>query len=178
MNKQLKEVIEKERILYIPNQKSIKQKLIAWFEHNEAYTLFCFMRELCTIEYYSGKSRVRCIWHGRKLGKLSESLGGYYVSPGCLGQNVQFFHRGNTIINYRSKIGDGCRFHGDNCVGNNGKSPDCPVLGRNTDVGIGAKIIGGITLADDIKIGANAVVTKSFLEPGITIAGIPARKIK
>ena len=45
-------------------------------------------------------------------------------------------------------------------------------------MGFGAVIIGKIKIADGIKIGANSVVTKSFLEPNITIAGVPAKKIK
>lgn len=32
--------------------------------------------------------------------------------------------------------------------------------------------------ADNIKIGANAVVTKSFDEKGITLVGIPAHKLE
>ena len=44
-------------------------------------------------------------------------------------------------------------------------------------VGAGAKIIGNVKIADNIKIAAGAVVVNSFMEPGITIAGIPARKI-
>ena len=40
------------------------------------------------------------------------------------------------------------------------------------------KITAKIKIADGIKIGANSVVTKSFLEPNITIAGVPAKKIK
>lgn len=32
-------------------------------------------------------------------------------------------------------------------------------------------------IADDVVIGANAVVTKDIAEPGITVAGIPAKKI-
>ena len=39
------------------------------------------------------------------------------------------------------------------------------------------KIIGNVKIADNIKIAAGAVVVNSFMEPGITIAGIPARKI-
>ena len=46
------------------------------------------------------------------------------------------------------------------------------------DIGVGAVIIGNIEIADNIIIGANAVVNKSFKEEGITIAGVPARKIK
>ena len=39
-------------------------------------------------------------------------------------------------------------------------------------------IIGGVQIADDIKIGANAVVNRSFTEPGVTIAGVPAKVVK
>jgi serine O-acetyltransferase len=51
------------------------------------------------------------------------------------------------------------------------------VLGNNIYIGPGAKIFGKIRLADGIAIGANAVVNRSFDEPGITIAGVPARQI-
>lgn len=53
----------------------------------------------------------------------------------------------------------------------------CPQIGNNVEIGVGAKVIGNITIADNIKIGANAVVTKSFDEEGITLVGIPARKL-
>ena len=64
------------------------------------------------------------------------------------------------------------------CIGNNSFSMKAPVIGRNVDIGIGSKIIGDVTISDDIVIGANSVVTKSFLEKGIVIAGVPAKKIK
>ena len=44
-------------------------------------------------------------------------------------------------------------------------------------LGAGSKIMIGVHLADDIIVGANAVVTKSFNEPNIVLAGIPAKKI-
>ena len=53
----------------------------------------------------------------------------------------------------------------------------CPIIGDNVWIGPGVKIYGGIQIADDIQIGANAVVTKSFKEPGITIGGVPAIKL-
>jgi len=61
-----------------------------------------------------------------------------------------------------------------NEAGNNYKAPQ---LGNNVFIGPGAKILGKVKIADGIAIGANAVVTKSFLEPNITIAGVPAKKI-
>nr|WP_292372222.1 hypothetical protein [Methanosarcina sp. UBA411] len=50
-------------------------------------------------------------------------------------------------------------------------------MGNNVYIGPGAKIFGNITIADDIAIGANSVVNKSFYEKGISIAGVPAKKI-
>ena len=46
------------------------------------------------------------------------------------------------------------------------------------EIGVGAKIIGGVTIADNIKIGAGAVVVSSFYEEGVTIGGVPAKIIK
>jgi serine O-acetyltransferase len=52
-----------------------------------------------------------------------------------------------------------------------------PQIGNRVYIGSGARVIGNIKIADDVVIGANAVVTKDILESGTTWAGIPARKI-
>jgi serine O-acetyltransferase len=52
-----------------------------------------------------------------------------------------------------------------------------PCFGEGVTIGVGAKIIGGITLGDNVQVGAGAVVTKSFPENAI-IAGVPARLIR
>ncbi len=86
---------------------------------------------------------------------------------------------GKVVINARAKIGEHCKIMSDVTVGVIGSHlKSCaPRIGNRVYIGTGAKIIGDIEIADDIVIGANAVVTKSFTEPNITIAGIPARKI-
>ena len=38
-------------------------------------------------------------------------------------------------------------------------------------------VLNKMEIADNIAIGANSVVNKSFIEEGITIGGIPAKKI-
>lgn len=183
MNKQIKEIIDSERKIYIPHLKSVKLLVSAALTHEESYQIFKWIKELRLAEYYEDKKenniyrKILYYYHYRKMNVIGERLG-YFISTGVLGKNVKIYHKGSIIINYRSQIGNGCKFHGENCVGNNGITTECPVLGENVDVGVGAKIIGGITIADNIRIGANAVVTKSFLESGITIAGIPARKIE
>ena len=58
-----------------------------------------------------------------------------------------------------------------------GLGNQAPTIGNNVFIGPEAKVYGKIIIADDIAIGANSVVNKSFLEPGIGIAGAPAVKI-
>ena len=65
--------------------------------------------------------------------------------------------------------------HGNNIIGNKGdKVGKTPTIGDRVDIGAGAVIIGGISVANDCVIGANAVVNKDFLETGSLIIGVPA----
>lgn len=96
---------------------------------------------------------------------------------GKFGKNLRIWH-GNIIINGDAKIGDNCNFHGNNCIGTDGKSPIPPKIGNNVDIGFGAIIIGNIEIADGVKIGANSVVNKSVLEKNAVVAGVPAKIIK
>lgn len=51
------------------------------------------------------------------------------------------------------------------------------MIGDNVYIGPGAILYGPIAIADNIAIGANALVNRSFVEPDITIAGVPARQV-
>lgn len=50
-------------------------------------------------------------------------------------------------------------------------------VGKNVWIGEGASIMPGVTLGDNVIVGANAVVTHSF-ESNVVIAGCPAKIIK
>ena len=67
--------------------------------------------------------------------------------------------------------------HGANCIGNAATDFTAPQLGDNIDIGVGASVIGNVTIADGTRIGAGAVVTRSVLEKNTTIAGIPAKTL-
>lgn len=112
----------------------------------------------------------------RKRNKLGILLG-FHIPAGCFGEGLLIYHSGSIVVNDCAKIGKNCILHGENCIGNNGVTKDAPIIGDNCDIGIGAKIIGGVKLGNNIKIGANAVVTKSFEEDGIILAGVPAKII-
>ncbi|PFW54205.1 hypothetical protein COL13_25160 [Bacillus cereus] len=50
-------------------------------------------------------------------------------------------------------------------------------IGNNCFIGLNSIILPGVELADDIIVGAGSVVTKSFLQEGVVIAGNPARVV-
>ncbi len=112
-------------------------------------------------------------WLGRK-NRLGNKLG-FKIPCNCFGPGLTIYHHGEIIVNESARIGADCRLHGGNCIGNSGKTDEAPIIGDGLDLGIGAKIIGGVTLGNNVTVGANAVVTKSFEQDGVTLLGIPAK---
>mgnify|MGYP001065105101 CR=1 FL=1 len=94
------------------------------------------------------------------------------------GKGLSIAHTGPIMINSGAKIGENCRIHvGVNIGTQAGLVNSAPIIGNNVYIAPGAKLFGNIEIADNVVIGANAVVNKSFTENGITIAGVPAKKI-
>jgi len=103
---------------------------------------------------------------------------GFTILPNVFGPGLSIGHRGTIVINPCAKIGANCRIHVCVSIGTEaGHTFKAPVIGDNVYIGPGAKLFGKIYIADGIAIGANSVVTKSFCEKNITIAGVPAKKI-
>ena len=102
---------------------------------------------------------------------------GFSIPLNVFGPGLSIAHRGTITVNGNAKIGKNCRIHECTCIGATNGTGDAPQIGDNVFIGTGAKIIGNIVIGDDVAIGAGAVVTKSFEESNITIAGVPAKKI-
>lgn len=102
---------------------------------------------------------------------------GFSIPLNVFGPGLSIAHRGTIVVNGNAKIGKNCRIQECTTIGATSGNTNAPVLGDNVFIGSGARIIGGIKIADDVAIGANALVCKDVLEPGITIAGVPAKKI-
>lgn len=178
---ELKEYILNDNNWLIPNGK--KERFISDFASYPSRRLKKFLKYLRKQEYYintaNGSKRkgfMNLFFEGKK-NRLGMKLG-IEIGPNCFGKGLNVYHVGNIIVNPAVRAGENCSLHGGNCIGNNGKTKEVPKLGNNVDVGFGAVIIGNVKIADNIKIGANSVVNKSFLIPGVTIAGIPARIVK
>lgn len=97
---------------------------------------------------------------------------GFSIPLNVVGKGLCIAHIGPIVISEYAKLGENCRIH--ICVNIGADARDsfsAPHLGNNVYIGPGAKIYGKVVLADNIAIGANAVVNKSFFEKGISIGG-------
>ena len=164
-------VIDYEKKLYFPTRKAY---LISCITHEDTYLIWKYQYFLRREEAASNKL-TQYYWRRRK-NDLGAKLG-IIIYAGCCDKGLRIWHYGSTIISGDAKLGENCTFHGQACIGNDGSNTAAPVIGSNVDIGVGAKIIGDIIIADHVKIGAGAVVTKSCLEPGATLVGIPARVV-
>lgn len=116
------------------------------------------------------------LYYRFQLHRLSFKLG-YSIPLNVVGPGLSLPHRGTIVINSHASIGENCRIHVDVNIGATGGSTEAPFIGSNCYIGPGAKLVGNISIADNVIIGANAVVVKSINEPGTTWAGVPAKKI-
>ena len=176
-------VCEDKKACFGSGKISFEKKLRNAFKNN----LFKFFKLLRTYEYLcfkrdSNKNKVisKVISFRIKLvdimkNRLSLKVG-VEIRPFCCGKGVRICHP-NVIIN--GYVGDNCVFHGNNVIGNKktGSSEAVPKIGTGVDIGVGAIVIGELTIADKCCIGAGAVVTKSFVNPGAVIVGVPAKEI-
>ena len=179
--KDLVEYIKADNQWLIPV--TIKEKVIECVASYPSRILRKYLRYLRKQEYYINTANgskwkgLLAVYYEGKKNRLGTRLG-IEIAPNCFGKGLNIYHSGSIIINPAARVGVNCSLHGANCIGNNGISKEVPHLGNNVDIGYGAVLIGGITIADDIKIGANAVVNQSFTESGVTIAGVPAKVVK
>ena len=144
--------------------------------------VWVFQRLLRKVEYY--KNCKKSILHRPyyyylylKFHLLSIFLG-FHIKPNVFGPGLSISHPGTIVVNGSAKVGANCRIHVCTVIGTKAGYGDVtPKIGNNVYIGPGVKIFGDIEIADGIAIGANSVVNRSFTEPNIGIAGIPAKKI-
>jgi len=117
------------------------------------------------------------LWTGLRLSLLGQRLG-ITMWSNIFDEGLYIPHWGTIVVHEKARIGKNCTINAGVNIGNNeGRPDDVPTIGDNCFIGPGAKIFGRIVLGDNVRIGANAVVNRSFPEGNCTLVGIPAHKV-
>jgi serine O-acetyltransferase len=116
----------------------------------------------------------------RWVSQLMRGLTGIEIHPGAaIGKHFFIDHGMGVVIGETAEVGDCVTlYHGVTLGGvslNKGKRH--PTLGDNVVVGAGAKILGAITVGENSRIGANAVVVKPVPSNSVVV-GVPGQVVQ
>lgn len=119
----------------------------------------------------------------RKLVSIFYEIAFKIVQVGCgieihgdavIGPGLAIDHSGGVVVSGYTRMGEGCRIRTGVVIGLADVDDPCaPRIGNNVDVGAGAKLLGRITIGDNVRVGANAVVITDIAADCIAV-GIPA----
>ncbi|MCL0057928.1 serine O-acetyltransferase [Dehalococcoidales bacterium] len=115
----------------------------------------------------------------RFLSHISRFLTGIEIHPGAkIGEGFFIDHGMGVVIGETAEIGDNVTLYQGVTLGGTSRqrAKRHPTLGNNVVVGVGAQLIGAITIGDNTKIGAGSVVVTS-VPANATVVGVPGRVV-
>lgn len=115
----------------------------------------------------------------RLISHLNRLITGIEIHPGAsIGEGVFIDHGMGVVIGETSEIGDNVTMYQGVTLGGTGKEKGKrhPTVGRNVVIAAGAKVLGPITIGDNSKVGAGAVVIRD-VPPNCTVVGIPGKVV-
>jgi serine O-acetyltransferase len=110
------------------------------------------------------------------INKINSVLCGCVIGiDASFGNEFIILHSTGVVINSDVKGGDKIFIESGVVIG--AEKRKSPTLGSNIFLGSGAKILGSISVGNNVTIAANAVVVKDVPD-NVVVAGVPAKIIK
>lgn len=113
----------------------------------------------------------------RFISQVSRWITGIEIHPGAkIGEGLFIDHGMGVVIGETAELGDNITLYQGVTLGGTGKEKGKrhPTLGNNVVVSTGAKVLGSITIGDDVKIGAGSVVLRN-VPSNCTVVGVPGK---
>lgn len=113
----------------------------------------------------------------RLISHIVRFFTGIEIHPGArIGRGVFIDHGMGVVIGETSEIGDNVTLYQGVTLGGTGKEKGKrhPTIEEGVVIGVGAKVLGAITVGARSRIGAGAVVVKE-VPPDCTVVGVPGR---
>ncbi len=124
--------------------------------------------------------RYKLYWLARFISTFARWFTGIEIHPGAvIGRRFFIDHGMGVVIGETAIIGDDCMlYHGVTLGGTTwDKVKRHPTLKNGVVIGAGAKILGPVTLGENVRVGSNSVVVRS-IEDNETVVGIPGRIVR
>ena len=124
--------------------------------------------------------RYKLYWLARFISTFARWVTGIEIHPGAvIGRRFFIDHGMGVVVGETAIIGDDCMlYHGVTLGGTTwDKVKRHPTLRNGVVIGAGAKILGPITLGENVRVGSNSVVVRS-IDDNETVVGIPGRIVR
>lgn len=115
-----------------------------------------------------GRSLVGILFRSRSL-QL-----GFSIPPNVFGPGLRIPHYGTIVVNHRARVGACCVLHTGTCIAGG----ETKTIGNSLYLSTGAVVAGNVILGDNITVGANSFVNRSFPEGNALLAGAPAKQVR
>lgn len=144
---------------------------------NRIYKLKTLLRKC---EYHAN-NKDKNLWH--KIAYLIQYMRFRCIERSCcseiglnvFGKGLVIWHPERIIINPNARVGEHCSISSGVVIAQ--AHDKSPVIGNDVELMIDSAVLGGIVVADHVRIGAKALVLKDIDEPNTTWGGVPAKKL-
>ncbi|MBO8169295.1 MAG: serine O-acetyltransferase [Thermoanaerobacteraceae bacterium] len=119
----------------------------------------------------------RWFFVARLISQFSRWLTGIEIHPGAkIGEGVFIDHGMGVVIGETAEVGNNVTLYQGVTLGGTGKEKGKrhPTVKDNVVISTGAKVLGSITIGNNVKIGAGSVVLRDVPD-NCTVVGIPGK---
>lgn len=138
-------------------------------------SIWLYIKTLRKCEYYRTRMEEKrplaplCyLFYLRRLRRLSYKTG-FQLPLFVCGEGLTIWHWGSIIVNEKVRIGRNCTLYPGVLIGHKTVGGGCPQIGDNVFIGSGAKIIGDITIGNNVTIAANSIVTHDIPNNAVVV---------
>lgn len=113
------------------------------------------------------KTSIKGLYYRLRFRRLGRKLS-FSIESDAFGYGLLIPHYGTIVVGI-NRIGNYAVLQTSTCISGNQKT-----IGNGLYLATGAKITAKVVLGDNVTIGANSVVNKSFPQGNVLLVGIPA----
>lgn len=171
-----KNIIKQDLLRYtIDKPLTVRVFLKCFYIQNIPGLKFTIIYRYC--QYYRRKNRLLFYFFMLWWRHLKVKYGFDISYRTTIGKGLYIGHFGGVVIHGDAIIGENCNLSQGVTIGIlvRGKNVGIPTIGDRVFIGPGATILGGITIGNDVLIGANSIVT--FDVPDNAVVASPLASI-
>lgn len=153
------------------NGKKIRNFISRGGDNFDSAILYKILKGCCSDNFFIRQ------WYYIRQERLMLKYNSYIPVGTKIGKNIIFPHFYGIFISSGATIGNDCVIFQNVTIGSNSLTETehrgAPHIGNSCYIGAGASIIGGINIGNNVRVGANCVVTQDIPDNATVVMNKP-----